>query len=125
MKKKKKNGNSKFKKKIHPVSKDLRTSTHWTELHVCGSRHKRNIITSYYCQAYSCSSDVTGTHLCLTRDLNRDFIFAPLQCEDRSLSNHTLRGIRIICLIKLDEKLQEKKKRFFRIKYFGNTTYLM
>ena len=44
--KKKKNGNSKFKKKIHPVSKDLRTSTHCQELHidVCHG-HKRNIIT--------------------------------------------------------------------------------
>ena len=58
----------------------------------CGARHKRNIITLTIVQAYSWSSDVTAVHFRPTRDLNPNFIFAPHQCEDRSLFNHTLRG---------------------------------
>ena len=62
----------------------------------CGARHKRNIITHTVVQAYSWSSDVTAVHFRPTRDLNPDFIFAPHQCEDRSLSNHTLRGNKLL-----------------------------
>ena len=91
----------------------------------CGARHKRNIITHTVVQAYSWSSDVTAVHFRPTRDLNPDFIFAPHQCEDRSLSNHTLRGIKIICLIQLDEKLQKKEeKNFFELNILATKVVL-
>jgi hypothetical protein len=52
--------------------------------------------------------------------LNPGNIFAPPQCEDHSLSNHTLRDIKIVCLIKLDEKGLEGNYSGMLVYYSNN-----